>query len=107
MCTIPRSTGVLASVILVLAASCGSQYDLDAIAAVKATVTTGRDDTGTWKTAPMKGGVAVLSSRDWAYWVKDGKVYIPVGQRNLAMSASPGLPRAPGIEFSEIEELFE
>ncbi len=71
------------------------------ITAVKATVEKQRNAMGSFKTSPLNGGTAVLSSRDWAYWVKDGQVYAANG---LAMGASPNIPKAPvGVGFSEIE----
>lgn len=58
-----------------------------------------------WKTGLLKGGVAILSYHDYAYWYKDGVVYVANG---LAMSASPKLQRAPvGIGYSEIKAVVK
>ncbi len=85
--------------------SCSGENDAKAISAVKATIEKQRNAMGTFKTAPLNGGVAVLSSRDWAYWVKDGKVYAANG---LARGASPNIPIAPtGVGFSEIESAIK
>lgn len=85
--------------------SCGGGDDAQAISAVQATIKKQRSAMGSFRTAPLNGGVAVLSSRDWAYWVKDGSVYAANG---LAMSASPNIPTAPGgVGLSEIESAIE
>ena len=73
----------------------------DAIAAVKRTFRAGLE-VSTIRSAPLKGGVAVLVDNDGAYWVHDGRVYAANG---TAGTWSRGLKWSPiGIHFNSISE---
>lgn len=79
----------------------GGKYS-DEIYAVESTVLMEKRNLSTFKAAPLDGGVAVMNTLGWAYWVKDGRVYAANG---LAMGASPSCPVAPvGIGYSEIQD---
>ena len=73
----------------------------DAIAAVKQTFRAGQRYERI-RTAPFRGGVAVLVDKDAAYWVGDGKVH---AANSTASIWSPGLPWSPtGIHLISIQK---